>query len=52
MIITLMKKVDADVSKNFKIYMSRINTFFSLWYLQKKKKKKKKEKQKGRKLRI
>ena len=52
MIITLMKKVDADVSKNFKIYMSRINTFFSLWYLHKKEKKKKKEKQKGRKLRI
>lgn len=47
-----MKKVDADVSKNFKIYMSRINTFFSLWYLHKKEKKKKKEKQKGRKLRI
>lgn len=47
-----MKKVDADASKNFKIYMSRINTFFSLWYLHKKEKKKKKEKQKGRKLRI
>ena len=39
-----MKKVDADVSKNFKIYMSRINTFFSLWYLHKKEKKKRKAK--------
>ena len=38
-----MKKVDADASKNFKIYMSRINTFFSLWYLHKKEKKKKKK---------
>ena len=43
-----MKKVDADVSKNFKIYMSRINTFFPLWYLHKKEKKKKR-KAKGKK---
>ena len=43
-----MKKVDADVCKNFKIYMSRINTFFSLWYLHKKEKKKKR-KAKGKK---